>query len=219
MYLLLLFAAALLGGVISPPAWGGQGSMSLTETDKKALIQAARDSIRAHLKGATPPAPAQLPPIFREPRGVFVSLHRQGRLRGCIGYLEAVKPLYASVQEMAVAAAFHDPRFSPLRVDELTDLEVEISVLTPMRRIEKPEEIEAGKHGLYIERGPARGLLLPQVATQYNWDRTTFLEQTCAKAGLPTGAWKDPDTRLYVFTADIFSETPSPGAKQESTPR
>lgn len=193
--------------------------MSLTEADKKVLIQAARDSIRTHLKGATPSPPAQLAPVLREPRGVFVSLHRQGRLRGCIGYLEAVKPLLPAVQEMAVAAAFHDPRFSPLREEELADLDVEISVLTPMQRINKAEEIEVGKHGLYIERGPSRGLLLPQVATQYRWDRTTFLEQTCAKAGLPTQAWKEPETRIFVFTADIFSETPSPSAQQESTPR
>lgn len=193
--------------------------MSLTEADKKVLIQAARDSIRTHLKGATSSPPTQLAPVLREPRGVFVSLHRQGRLRGCIGYLEAVKPLLPAVQEMAVAAAFHDPRFSPLREEELADLDVEISVLTPMQRINKAEEIEVGKHGLYIERGPSRGLLLPQVATQYRWDRTTFLEQTCAKAGLPTQAWKEPETRIFVFTADIFSETPSPSAQQESTPR
>lgn len=182
--------------------------MSLTASEKELLLRVARSSIEAHLSGQkveTPPDPA---PALCEPRGVFVSLHRQGRLRGCIGYLEAVKPLLAAVQEMAAAAAFHDPRFPPLRQEELADLEVEISVLSPMRRVSKVEEIEIGKHGLYIEKGWARGLLLPQVATQCGWDRTTFLQQTCCKAGLPPDAWKDPDTRIYVFTAEIFADHP-----------
>jgi AmmeMemoRadiSam system protein A len=110
---------------------------------------------------------------------------------------------------MAVAAAFQDPRFPPLGPEELADLELEISVLTPMQRIQKVEEIQVGKHGLYIVRGIYRGLLLPQVATEHNWDRLTFLEQTCAKAGLPADAWKDPAAQIYVFSAEIFSEPPS----------
>jgi AmmeMemoRadiSam system protein A len=113
--------------------------------------------------------------------------------------------------EMAAAAAFHDPRFRPLGEEELADLDVEISVLTPMQRVEKVETIEVGKHGLYIEKGRCRGLLLPQVAVEYRWDRTTFLEQTCCKAGLPPQAWKDPDTRIFTFTAEIFSDhAPAP---------
>jgi AmmeMemoRadiSam system protein A len=107
---------------------------------------------------------------------------------------------------MAAAAAFQDPRFRPLAPEELADLEVEISVLTPMRRVEKVEEIEVGKHGLFIEQGFARGLLLPQVAVQYRWDRDTFLAQTCVKAGLPPDAWKDSATKIYTFTAEIFSD-------------
>jgi AmmeMemoRadiSam system protein A len=110
---------------------------------------------------------------------------------------------------MSAAAAFHDPRFRPLGQEELADLDVEISVLTPMQRLDKVENIEVGKHGLYIEKGKNRGLLLPQVATDCRWDRTTFLEQTCSKAGLPPQAWKDPDTRIYTFTADIFSDHPA----------
>jgi AmmeMemoRadiSam system protein A len=194
------------------PAWGEEKAMSISEADKKRLLELARSSIRAHLKGESIPSLAGATPLLCESRGVFVSLHRQGRLRGCIGYLEAVKPLGQSVVEMAAAAAFHDPRFRPLGPEELADLEVEISVLTPMQPLDKVEKIEVGKHGLYIEKGRCRGLLLPQVATEYRWDRTTFLEQTCCKAGLPPQAWKEPDTKIFTFTADIFSD--HPGAKE-----
>ncbi len=109
---------------------------------------------------------------------------------------------------MAAAAAFHDPRFRPLGKEELADLEVEISVLSPMRLIKNIDEIRVGTHGLYIVQGPCRGLLLPQVATEYHWDRLTFLAQTCGKAGLPASAWKDPDTKIYIFTAVIFGDNP-----------
>ena len=183
--------------------------MSVSAEDQKRLLQLARASIRAHLTGEPMPSLAGVSPLLGERRGVFVSLHRQGRLRGCIGYLEAIKPLGQSVVEMAAAAAFHDPRFRPLGLEELADLDVEISVLTPMQRLERVEDIEVGKHGLYIEKGPHRGLLLPQVAVEYRWDRTMFLEQTCTKAGLPPQAWKDPDTLIYTFTADIFSDHPA----------
>lgn len=192
--------------------------MSLSDADKTRLFQIARDSIRACLEGNAPPSLKDLPSHLQEPRGVFVSLHRQGRLRGCIGYLEAVKPLASAVQEMAQNAAFCDPRFRPLQSKEMEDLDIEISILTPMRRIEKVEEVEVGRHGLYIEHGSCRGLLLPQVATEYRWDRQTFLEQTCCKACLPPDAWKDKNTRIYVFTAEILSEGPAkPGcSRQES---
>jgi len=180
--------------------------MSVSEADKKQLLQLARASIRAQLKGEANPSLEGASPLLGERRGVFVTLHRQGRLRGCIGFLEAVKPLGQAVVEMAAAAAFHDPRFRPLGEEELADLDVEISVLTPMQRLDRVENIEVGKHGLYLEKGPSRGLLLPQVAVEYRWDRTTFLEQTCTKAGLPPQAWKDPDIRIYTFTADIFSD-------------
>jgi uncharacterized protein len=192
--------------------------MRLSASDRETLLKVARSSITAHLKDRRSPAlPQEVSPALGEPRGVFVTLHRQGRLRGCIGYLEPVKSLIAAVQEMAAAAAFHDPRFPPLRKDELADLDIEISVLSPMRRIASPEDIELGKHGLYLERGQARGLLLPQVATECRWDRITFLEQTCCKAGLPPGVWKEADTRIYVFSAEIFSEHPpkSPSSLQE----
>ncbi len=201
---LILF---LLIGTLATAA-EGKAPMSFSESDKQTLFQVARESIQAHLQGRTPRLPTASSPILGEPRGVFVTLHRQGRLRGCIGYLEAVKPLIVAVREMALAAAFQDPRFPPLRAEEFADLDLEISVLTPMRRIDNVEEIEVGTHGIYLERGLSRGLLLPQVATEYKWDRLTFLEQTCGKAGLPPDAWKDPETRIYVFSADILTEHP-----------
>ncbi len=206
--ILLILGAYAAISLPAPPSWGGETEMSISETDKKRLLQLARDSIRAHLKGEAIPSLEGVSPLLCELRGAFVSLHRQGRLRGCIGYLEAVKPLGLAVVEMAAAAAFHDPRFLPVRQEELADLEVEISVLTPMHRLEGVENIQVGKHGLYLEKGLNRGLLLPQVAVEYRWDRTTFLQQTCCKAGLPPDAWKDADTRIYTFTAEIFSDHP-----------
>lgn len=189
--------------------------MGISEADQKRLLKMARDSIRAHLEGGGLPSPTEALPLLCEPRGVFVSLHRQGQLRGCIGYLEAIKPLGEAVVEMAAAAAFHDPRFRPLRQEELADLELEISVLTPMEPLEDVEQIEVGKHGLYIVKGLNRGLLLPQVAVECRWDRMTFLAQTCCKAGLPPLAWKDPEAIIYTFTADIFSDHPEkPGTSK-----
>ena len=127
-------------------------------------------------------------------------------LRGCIGYIHALKQLDETIIEMAQAAAFRDPRFPPVTKDEFDDLEIEISVLTPIREIEDINEIEVGKHGIIIERGGYSGLLLPQVATDYGWDRETFLEHTCNKAGLPTDAWKQEGTKIKIFSADIFHE-------------
>jgi len=210
--LLILTAGALPGP--APPARGGEESMNLSAADKEQLLKLARAAIRAHFKGETVPPPANPSPVLCQPWGVFVSLHRRGALRGCIGYLQAVKPLMAAVEEMAAAAAFHDPRFKPLGEEELADLEVEISVLSPMEPIKKIEDIQVGKHGLFIERGLNRGLLLPQVATEWKWDRQTFLEQTCCKAGLAPDAWKDPETRISTFTAEIFADHGPPrGAK------
>ncbi len=176
----------------------------LSAGDKQLLHQIARTAIESKLRGETLPAHEITSPVLREKRGGFVTLKKQGRLRGCIGYIQAVKPLYQTVAEMALAAAFNDHRFSPLRADELPELELEISVLTPLEQIQDIEEIEVGRHGLYIRRGGMSGLLLPQVATEYNWDRLTFLQQTCLKAGLSPGDWQDEDTKIYTFSADIF---------------
>jgi AmmeMemoRadiSam system protein A len=193
-------------GVLS--GWGGQAGMNLSTADQQLLLKVARDSIAAHLQGREPVPVKTSAPVLREPRGAFVSLHRHGQLRGCIGYIEAIKPLLQAVQQMAVAAAFQDPRFRPLQADELPDLEIEISVLSPLKLIKSTDEIEVGRDGLYIIRGMYRGLLLPQVATEYHWDRRTFLEQTCRKACLPPDAWQEPGTQIYTFTAQIFAYHP-----------
>jgi AmmeMemoRadiSam system protein A len=195
----------LLAGLASP-SFGEEKSMDISAADQEMLFKVARESIKAHLKGEKSVLPEVTSPILTTPSGVFVTLHRHGSLRGCIGYLEACKPLLASVQEMAVAAAFGDPRFPPLREDELADLDFEISVLSPMHQIKNIEEIQVGKHGIYIERGGFRGLLLPQVATEHGWDRLTFLKQTCSKACLPQDAWEDPNTRIFIFSAKILQE-------------
>ncbi len=198
---------SLLAGLASPTL-GEEKSMDLSAADQELLFRVARDSIQAHLKGEKAVLPQVASPVLSQPSGVFVTLHRQGRLRGCIGYLEARKPLLTAVQEMAVAAAFSDPRFPPLREEELADLDLEISVLSPMQQIKNIEEIQVGRHGIYLERGACRGLLLPQVATEYGWDRLTFLNQTCTKACLPQDAWEDPTTRIFIFSANILHETP-----------
>jgi AmmeMemoRadiSam system protein A len=143
---------------------------------------------------------------LKEEAAAFVTLTKDGQLRGCIGYLEAVQPLGVTVQRMAVAAALHDTRFRPVQPEEVKDIHIEISVLSPMVPCEDVNEIEVGRHGLVIEQGRARGVLLPQVPTDYGWDRGTYLKQICRKAGLPPHAWKESDTRLWTFEAEVFGE-------------
>jgi MEMO1 family protein len=168
------------------------------------LHKSARGAIEHRLTGKPWPSLEGETRKLKEKRGAFVTLKRKGQLRGCIGYTQAIKPLSQTIMEMAQAAAFQDPRFPPLDKNELDDLEIEISVLTPFRPIQDVKEIEVGRHGLFIERGGYSGLLLPQVATEYHWDRQTFLEHTCLKAGLPRDAWKDKKTKIQVFSAEIF---------------
>jgi AmmeMemoRadiSam system protein B/AmmeMemoRadiSam system protein A len=179
-------------------------SLGLTDEDKKTLRQIAQSAIERRIKGESPPEIDIAGGHLKENRGAFVSLHRQGRLRGCIGTIQPSRPLYQVVEEMAAAAAFDDSRFSPLSAGELKDLDLEISVLTPLQRVQEVDEIEVGKHGLYIKKGFHAGLLLPQVATEYRWDRETFLVETCRKAGLHKDAWKEKGTEIYIFSADIF---------------
>lgn len=139
-----------------------------------------------------------------EARGAFTTLHLGGNLRGCIGYVLAKDPLYQAVAETARAAAFDDPRFPPVTPDEAPYLKVDISVLSPLRTI-RPEEIVVGQHGLVVTHGARRGLLLPQVPLEWDWDRETFLSQTCLKAGLPSDCWKR-GAGLQAFTAEVFGE-------------
>ena len=181
-------------------------NMGLTETEKDELLKIARNVIECRLAGKGSPQFEVESTTLKEKRGSFVTLQKHGQLRGCIGYIDAKKPLYVTVSEMAMSAAFNDPRFSPLGREELKDLSIEISVLTPLKEIKDINEIEVGVHGIYIVKDFHSGLLLPQVATQYKWDRLTFLRETCHKAGLPSNAWADEDTRIHIFSADIFGE-------------
>ena len=178
--------------------------LGLTEEEKRILHTIAREAIESQLDGKPLPPLPPLTPTLEEHRGAFVTLNKNGRLRGCIGLIQPVKPLAASVQEMAVAAAFQDPRFPPVTKEEWPSIDIEISALTPFKEIQDLSEIQVGTHGLYIQKGPYSGLLLPQVATEYGWDREEFLKQTCVKAGLHPMAYKDPDTKIYIFSADIF---------------
>ena len=178
--------------------------VGLTAEEKKLLLNIVKTNIEAALAGKAAPELPELPAIFKQDRGAFVTLEKHGQLRGCIGYVTARKPLYLTVKEMAIAAAFHDPRFSPVQQKEWPDIRVEISILSPLKEISDIREIEVGRHGLYIVQGAQSGLLLPQVATDHAWDRLTFLRQTCHKAGLPTDAWQEKQTRIFLFSADIF---------------
>ncbi len=177
----------------------------LSAKDKALLLKIARETIECKVKGVKCPDYNVTSQILKENRGAFVTIKKQGMLRGCIGYIQAIKPLYQTVQEMAEAAALSDPRFSPVTKEELKDLEIEISALTPLKKITDVNQIQVGTHGILIRNGYNSGLLLPQVATENNWDRKTFLEQTCFKAGIYNkDCWKDKDTEIYIFSAEVF---------------
>ncbi len=181
----------------------------LDDSDKAKLLNLARRTLENHfISGSIPDFQTDCPELL-ERKGAFVSLHRGGDLRGCIGQLEPDRELYKVVQHCTLSAAFSDPRFPPLQQKEIDGLDIEISILTPFRRMERIEEINVGKQGLYIVQSHFRGLLLPQVAEQYRWDRIAFLEQTCRKAGLNESAWKDPETIIYTFEAEVFSDPKS----------
>jgi len=173
---------------------------------RKKLMAIARASIIEAVTGKKQDEIKVTEERLKENCGAFVTIKKHGKLRGCIGYIIAVKPLYETVADVAKSAAVNDYRFSPVSEGELGELELEISALTPLKPIKSIEEIEVGKHGLYIKKSFNSGLLLPQVPTEYGWDRNTFLENTCQKAGLPTDAWKDKSTEIFTFTAEVFDE-------------
>ena len=179
--------------------------MNLSEEEKKILLTIARLSIisRFQKENNQYPKPTQ---VLYTKCGAFVTLHKAGKLRGCIGYVIAAKPLYKTVQEVAQSSAFSDPRFSPVTENEIPNLEIEISVLTPLRKISSVDEIEVGTHGIMIKSGYSSGLLLPQVATEQGWNRDTFLTHTCYKAGLAGDCWKNPGTEIEIFSAIVFNE-------------
>jgi len=178
----------------------------LSDEQKRRLIEVARQSLHAAVAGGPPPDLRTDDPELLEPRGAFVTLKRGGQLRGCIGYVEPRVPLIEAVADNARSAALHDPRFTPVAADELPDIELDISALTPLQPVQDVEEIEVGRHGLMISCGPSRGLLLPQVPVEWGWDREEFLAHTCLKAGLPPDAWRQQDTELLCFEAEVFSE-------------
>ena len=178
----------------------------LTGAEKKRLLAIARKTLKEYVSSRTVPGIEVTEPALHERRGVFVTLTIRGRLRGCIGYIKPVAPLYRSVMDMTVAASSKDMRFRAVAMDELKDIHIEVSVLSPLKLVNSVDEIKVGIHGLYIVKGGRAGLLLPQVATQYKWGREEFLQNTCAKAGLPEDSWKDKETRIYIFSAQIFSE-------------
>jgi AmmeMemoRadiSam system protein A len=177
---------------------------SLSAEDRRILLALARQAIQAALEERPAPQPPEREAL-RRVCGVFVSLHAGSRLRGCIGMIESPAPLPETVARVARNAAFEDPRFPPLAAEELPGVAIEISVLSPMQ-LTPPELIEPGRHGLWIRKSHFSGLLLPQVAARYQWNRERFLEETCAKAGLDRQAWRDPETRIHTFTAEVFSE-------------
>ena len=169
------------------------------------MLALARSAIVALLENQPLQLPQPEPPCFTLRRGVFVTVHVAGKLRGCIGVIEGREPLSASIAHCAQGAAFHDPRFASLRADELGELQIEISVLSELHTI-APDQVEIGTHGLFVAAGDLRGLLLPQVAVEHRLSREQFLEETCRKAGLPRDAWRKAETQLFGFTCEIFHE-------------
>ncbi len=180
------------------------GVQSLTDEEKEELLTVARKTINKYVRNSNIPEFNVKSEKLKEKSGVFVTLKKKGALRGCIGFVVAEEPLYLAVRDMAISAATRDPRFPPLRPSEIDEIDIEISVLTPFRRVEDVDEIEVGRDGLMIRKDFMSGLLLPQVPVEQGWDRKTFLEHTCYKAGLPSNAWKDAE--IWKFQALVFSE-------------
>jgi AmmeMemoRadiSam system protein A len=182
-------------------------SAGLESEVRRWLLAWARRAIEAGLAGRGRLDESAPPEAVLAPSACFVTLQTVGGdLRGCIGSFEDERPLWRNVAEMAVHAAMHDPRFSPVTLDELADCILEISVLSPRVAI-APDDVVVGVHGLWVERGGRRGVLLPQVPTERGWSRETFLAQTCRKAGLPAEAWRDEATHFEAFTAEVFRES------------
>ena len=184
-----------------------EASTKLTDQEKLALLEIARTSIQSAVDGLALPLIKKVSETLRQPRGVFVTLRVNEELRGCIGYVEPLFPLAQATQDVAVKAAMEDPRFTPLSASEVDGITIEISVLSPLEPLHDIEKIEIGKHGLVISAGYRRGLLLPQVAVEYDWDCKQFLSHTAMKAGLPPDAWTRKEVQLFTFTVEKFDES------------
>jgi uncharacterized protein len=177
-----------------------------SDPDRRLLLQLAREAITAHVASAPLPEPV-MSGVLARPGGAFVSIHNRGELRGCIGHIEANDPIGRVVLRCAVAACSADPRFPVVTAAELPALDIELSLLGGLEPITGATDIEIGHHGLVVEQGSSRGLLLPQVAVEWRWSPETFLAQTCHKAGLPLDAWKK-GARIWRFEAEVFGERP-----------
>ncbi len=178
----------------------------LTQADATNLLQIARDAIIHHVNTKDYSPTPREEKALNERSGCFVTIKQEEQLRGCIGNFQSKQPLFREVANMAVAAATQDPRFKPMDKAELDNFHLEITVLSPLIKIDSTDQIEVGTHGIYIEKGLNRGVLLPQVATEYGWDKETFLQQTCAKAGLIETAWQAADADIYIFHGQIINE-------------
>ncbi len=179
---------------------------ALNKNEKKELLDIARKSIESYLHNNKVPEFKAKSPALNEKRGAFVTLKKNGDLRGCIGRIVSDTPLYLVVSNVAIDSAVNDPRFEPLNYNELKDIEIEISVLAPFEKIKNLDEIEVGKDGLLIQKGFYSGIFLPQVPVEQGWDKETYLEQLCYKAGLPKDAYKDKSAVIYKFRAIVFNE-------------
>jgi AmmeMemoRadiSam system protein A len=177
----------------------------LVNDDRRTLLGIARRAVIEAVERGQLLQVAPLVGALADPSGVFVTLRRRARLRGCIGQVEAIEPIAQAVARCAMAAALDDPRFDPVLPPELAEIEIEISAISRLQKITL-ERIEIGRHGLMVTRGYQRGLLLPQVALEFRWTRERFLEETCVKGGMERQAWKDPTVRIEGFTAEVFSE-------------
>ena len=183
---------------------------SLSEAEKRSALQLARTSVVEIVTRRKLPSTIPRDGIFAERRGVFVTLHVRGRLQGCIGVVEPDEPLGDAIVRCAASAALEDPRFAPMRTEQLGELSIEISLLSAPAPI-SPDAIELGRHGLLVVLRAQRGLLLPQVAIEHHLTREQFLEETCRKAGLGHESWRDPEARLYGFMCEVLSEEKQPG--------
>ncbi len=179
--------------------------MYLDNEAKKNLLLLARKTIEEKLFGKSELDIDVSFPVMDEVAGIFVTLHKNGNLRGCIGNIIGQLPLKDGVKELAIASAFSDPRFPSLNNDEYEDIEIEITVLSPLKTM-AADDVVLGKHGVVISKGFHKGLLLPQVPIEHNMDKETFLSHTCLKAGLPSGCWKEKETKIETFTGIVFSE-------------
>lgn len=184
-----------------------KGVNMLNNQQRTRLLEIARQSIQTYLQTGKKLQANEADPVLNQKMGAFVTLNQHKELRGCIGNLVGSQPLYLTVRDMAVEAAVDDPRFSALSLKELDTVEIEISALSVLEKINSAEKIELGRHGVLVRRGMNSGVFLPQVATETGWSKEEFLNNLCAhKAGLPADAWKDKDTELYIFNAEVFSE-------------